>query len=79
MRFPPADANIHVCKFCGKEVHQNPGRKEKKFCDDKCRMAYWNSHQDKVERKAILKEQVEKNRDEGRNQGHHREGRYDFG
>ncbi len=53
MRFPAADADIHVCKFCGKEVHQNPGRKEKKFCDDKCRMAYWNSHQDKVERKAI--------------------------
>lgn len=24
MRFPAADANIHVCKFCGKEVHQNP-------------------------------------------------------
>ena len=45
--------DIHVCKFCGKEVKQNPGRKEKKFCDDKCRMAYWNSHQDKVERKAI--------------------------
>ena len=53
MRFPAADADIHVCKFCGKEVQQNPGRKEKKFCDDKCRMAYWNSHQDKVDRKAV--------------------------
>ena len=53
MRLPIKGADIHVCKFCGKEVHQNPGRKEKKFCDDKCRMDYWNSHQDKVDRKAM--------------------------
>ena len=29
--------DIHVCKFCGKEVKQTPGRKEKKFCSDRCR------------------------------------------
>ena len=43
----------HACLFCGNEVKQNPGRKEKKYCNDNCRMAYWNSHQDKVERKAV--------------------------
>ncbi len=53
MRFPTANADIHFCKFCGKEVPQTSGRKLKKYCDDKCRLAYWNSHQDKVERKAI--------------------------
>ena len=53
MRFPFTDRDVHVCKFCGKEVPQNPGRKEKKFCDSTCRMAYWNSHQDKVDRKAV--------------------------
>ncbi len=53
MRLPNASADIHVCKFCGKEVQQTPGRKQKKFCNSTCRMAYWNSHQDKVNRKAI--------------------------
>ena len=29
------------CKQCGKEVPQTVGRKEKKFCSDKCRMTWW--------------------------------------
>lgn len=42
----------HCCQYCGKAVRQNPGRKAKKFCSDKCRNAWWNSHLDQVERKA---------------------------
>ena len=34
-------------------VKQNPGRKKKRFCSDSCRMKWWNSHMDKVKRKAI--------------------------
>lgn len=45
--------DMHVCKFCGKEVIQNPGRKQKLFCDSRCRQLWWNSHLDKVERKAF--------------------------
>lgn len=30
------------CLFCGAVVRQNEGRKQKKYCSDKCRMAYWN-------------------------------------
>ena len=41
-----------VCRSCGKAVEQNPGRKEKKFCSDKCRMMWWNSHMEQVSRKA---------------------------
>lgn len=41
------------CKCCGKLIEQNPKRKEKKFCSDACRMKWWNSHLDQVERKAI--------------------------
>ena len=41
-RHPPTDG-MSVCQFCGKPIEQNPGRKEKKYCSDKCRMAYWNS------------------------------------
>ncbi|MBR2418504.1 MAG: RNA polymerase subunit sigma-70 [Clostridia bacterium] len=48
----PDMPNTKLCKHCGKPVPQNIGHKEKKFCSDKCRMAWWNSHQDSVNRKA---------------------------
>lgn len=46
-------ADKHVCLYCGVEVKQNPGRKEKKFCSDKCRNKWWNEHLDRVNRKAM--------------------------
>ncbi len=42
-----------ICKNCGKPLIQNAGRKKKKFCSDHCRNKWWNSHLDKVNRKAI--------------------------
>ncbi|MCD8300575.1 MAG: RNA polymerase subunit sigma-70 [Clostridiales bacterium] len=45
----------HVCLCCGKPVEQVPGRKEKKFCSDSCRMKWWNCHRDMVNRKAVNK------------------------
>ena len=42
-----------VCLCCGMPVKQNPGRKQKKFCSDKCRNKWWNAHLDKVNRKAV--------------------------
>ena len=29
------------CKNCGGKLEHTPGRKPKKFCSDKCRMAWW--------------------------------------
>lgn len=46
--FPREDS----CLTCGKAIVQIPGRKKKKFCTDKCRNQWWNSHLDKVNRKA---------------------------
>ncbi len=43
---------VHLCPQCGLPVRQTPGRKEKKFCSDKCRNAWWSAHADKVQRKA---------------------------
>lgn len=43
----------HLCLCCGVPVEQLPGRKEKKFCSDKCRNKWWNAHLDKVNRKAV--------------------------
>ncbi len=50
---PQSTAETHNCLQCGQPVRQNPGRKEKKFCSDKCRNAWWNSHLDLVKRKAV--------------------------
>ena len=45
--------NEKVCLQCGAKIEQLPHRKEKKFCSDKCRMAWWNSHPEAVNRKAV--------------------------
>lgn len=48
----PSDNGEHFCLCCGTPVVQNPGRKQKKFCSDKCRNKWWNRNLDKVNRKA---------------------------
>lgn len=45
--------DTRYCLFCGREVPQILGRKEKKFCSDSCRMRWWNEHQEKVNRKTL--------------------------
>jgi len=41
------------CKQCGKELTQPSGRKQLKFCCDECRTSWWNSHPEKVNKKAV--------------------------
>lgn len=41
------------CQCCGKDIISQKGRKEKKFCSDRCRNAWWNDNLDMVNRKAI--------------------------
>ena len=48
----PDIAGTKACKNCGRALMQPKGRREKKFCSDTCRMAWWNSHQEDVSRKA---------------------------
>ena len=48
----PDVPNTKQCLQCGRHVLQPKGRREKKFCSDRCRMDWWNSHQDAVNRKA---------------------------
>jgi transposase len=45
--------HIHYCLQCNKTIEQNSKRKEKKFCSDTCRMAWWNSHRDKVKHRIV--------------------------
>lgn len=47
-------ANIGVhCKNCGKLLEQPHGKKKRKFCCDKCRVEWWNTHPEFVVKKAI--------------------------
>jgi len=41
------------CQYCGKKVLQQPHRKEKKFCSDQCRMAWWKEHTALINRKKL--------------------------
>lgn len=41
------------CKQCGNELPQIPNKKPLKFCCDECRVKWWNTHPDKVNKKAI--------------------------
>lgn len=43
------------CKNCGRPISALPGRKEKLFCSDRCRMTWWNSHREQVQKKAYYK------------------------
>lgn len=40
------DKNIkQYCKNCGKELVQTEGHRQKEFCCDNCRKAYWHKRQ----------------------------------
>jgi hypothetical protein len=41
------------CLQCGTPLAQTAGVKQKRFCSDKCRLAWWNNHPEAVNRKAI--------------------------
>ncbi len=43
---------VTACEYCGNPVVQNSGRKKKRFCSDKCRNVWWNTHQEEVNKKA---------------------------
>lgn len=49
----PYDPNQKKCLACGTVIKNTPHKREKKFCSDKCRMTWWNSHPELVQRKAI--------------------------
>lgn len=40
------------CENCGRTIQQIAKQKKKRFCCDKCRNTWWNSHLDRVKRKA---------------------------
>jgi len=41
------------CRQCGTTIAQTAGVKQKLFCSDNCRLAWWNDHPEAVNRKAL--------------------------
>lgn len=41
------------CQNCGIAIKLLPKRRQKKFCSDSCRMKWWNSNLDNVNKKAF--------------------------
>lgn len=48
-----AAKNTISCQQCGKPIKVIPKRKPKRFCSDSCRNAWWNSHLNYVNRRAV--------------------------
>ena len=42
-----------VCRQCGQSLAKAPKRKERKFCSEACRRAWWKAHPELVDRKAF--------------------------
>jgi len=42
-----------ICRNCGEHIEQNPKRKKKLYCSDKCRLIWWRMHPELLNRKAI--------------------------
>lgn len=41
------------CPQCSNEVIHKPKCKPRRFCSDTCRVSWWNTHQNQVDRKAV--------------------------
>ncbi len=40
-----------VCRECGKVLRQTPGHRQKQFCNNTCRMLWWQKHPEAVAHK----------------------------
>ena len=55
-RHPVRDEEIAerqgLCRNCWRPLKQTLHHRKQRFCSDACRMAWWNAHPEKVDRKA---------------------------
>lgn len=50
----PINKNQKYCLQCGAPVQKLPHKKEKKFCSDKCRFAWWRSHKEEMHHRSLI-------------------------
>lgn len=44
-----------LCRHCGKPLIQTPHKKAKRYCSDRCRMAWWKENNAKLNKKAFYR------------------------
>jgi len=44
-----------TCANCGYPLTHTPGSKQKRFCSNRCRMAWWKTHPEAVNRRAVYR------------------------
>lgn len=49
------DISKNYCKQCIKPLTKTTGSKQKRFCSDRCRLAWWNAHPEAITHKFIQK------------------------
>lgn len=49
------EENIYTCPECRQPLTHLPHKRKKRFCSDKCRMAWWVKHNDRLNKKAVYK------------------------
>lgn len=49
----PDPVTVIYCRQCGSIVNQKPGKKQKRYCSDQCRMTWWNAHPEAATRKSV--------------------------
>ncbi len=49
----PIAVDETVCQWCGAKQTQTPHKRKRRFCSDKCRMAWWKEHPEQINRKKI--------------------------
>ncbi len=54
-RHPLPDVLQSACLMCGNKVLLIKGKKAKKFCSDKCRNQWWNTHTEQIKKKAYYR------------------------
>jgi hypothetical protein len=47
------DEKHDVCNYCGIPLTHHPGKKKKRFCNDKCRSDWWNHNRKWAGRKKL--------------------------
>lgn len=50
----PGIVDGDLCGQCGKPLIHTQGAKKKRYCSDRCRMAWWNAHPEAINHKSAV-------------------------
>lgn len=50
----PEKTMVNRCKYCGGEIVNTPGHRQRIYCSDECQRLYWREHPDLMNHTAII-------------------------